>query len=321
MRLLITLAYIVIAACGYSQSADDSKAKETFVRNRIKAQTSLDYAYNGEKPAVTGVKTSLTLYDASGNVSQVTTFNPKGQVLNIEKYKYDTRGNKTEYTRYAGGTEGKAAYQKISKYNEKNQVIEESGFDGVENFKNTYVHNAQGEMTEIRYLTNNVLKEKRIFTKEGHVTHVSIYNAAGTITSKLVLTYDAKKNLVEEAVYGVNQSALEKKTYHYDENKNLKEESKYKLDKITLKTLYNYNSAGNLVDISEESPGSPKFIKKIFTYDAQGNVLGIQWRRKGNEAFNKISYTFDSKGLCTTAETFYPATKYKVLTKYVYEVY
>ena len=75
------------------------------------------------------------------------------------------------------------------------------------------------------------------------------------------------------------------------------------------------------MDISEESPGTSRFIKKSFIYDTQGRVLGIHWRRKGNEDFNLISYTFDSKGLCTTAETFYPATKYRVLTKYVYEVY
>ena len=321
MRLVITLLNIFILTCGFSQSADDSKAKDSFVRNKIRAQTSWDYTYKGDKPSATGVKTSLTLYDVSGNVSQVTTFNPKGQVLNVEKYKYDPRGNKTEYTRYAGSTEGKAAYQKISKYNEKDQVLEESGFDGVENFKNTYSYNAQGDMTEIRYLTNNILKEKRVFAKNGNVTNVSIYSASGTITSKMVLTYDVKKNLVEEAVYGVNQSALEKKTYHYDENKNLKEESKFKLDKITLKTFYNYNTAGNLIDISEESPGTARFVKKSFTLDDQGKVLGIQWRRKGNEDFNRISYTFDRKGLCTTGDTYYPATKYRVLTKYVYEVY
>jgi hypothetical protein len=56
-------------------------------------------------------------------------------------------------------------------------------------------------------------------------------------------------------------------------------------------------------------------------YDAKGNLLRIKWRRKGTEEFNSITYQYDDRGLCSTAETHYPATKYRVLTKYVYETY
>ncbi len=287
----------------------------------MKNQVSWDYPYKGTKTGKTGIKTSVTQYDSKGNIAQVTTFNPKGTIVNIEKYKYDSHGNKTEYSRYSGNTASQAAYQKISKYNEKNLVYEESGYDGVEHFTNAYKYDDKGNLTEIRYMKNSILTEKRDFSRNGAATNVSIFNGTGVLLSKLVLRYDERKNLVEEAVYGINQSELEKKTYNYDDNKNLTEEAKYKLDKVTLKTCYVYNANGDLVEINEENPGSAKFVKKSYTYDSMNNIKEISWRRKSNEEFNSISYAYDARGLCSSTDTWYPATKYKVLTKYTYETY
>jgi hypothetical protein len=319
MRICLTLAGMLVFMHSWSQSADENRSAKKISQNHIKNQVSWDYPYKGTKAAKTGVKTSVTVFDATGNIAQVTTFNPKGAIVNIEQYKYDSQGNKTEYSRYSGSTAAQAAYQKKSKYNERNLVYEESGYDGVEHFTNTYKYDARGEVQEIRYMKNSVLSEKRVFTKDGATTIVSIYNGTGILTSKLVLRYDERKNLVEESVYGVNQSELEKKTYNYDDNKKLTEEAKYKLDKVTLKTCYSYNAGGNLVEISEESPGTAKYIKKSYTYDQGNNLVDISWRRKGNEEFNRITYSYDARGLCTSTDTWYPATKYKVLTKYTYE--
>jgi hypothetical protein len=321
MRNCVTVAGLFVCMLARPQTADDSKSKEIYARNRIKNQISWDYAYVDNKPGKNGVKTSVTQFSVAGNIAQVIAYNPKGQVINVEKYNYDAHGNKTEYSRFQGSADTKAAYQKISKFNAQDKLTEETGYDGVENFNNTYKYDDQGVMTEIRYLKNNHLSEKRVFTKSGNSTAVSIYNATGVMTSKLLLRYDTHNNLVEEVVYGLNESELEKKTYHYDENKNLKEEAKYKLDKITLKTSYSYNASGNLLEISEELPGAAKYIKKSFTYDPKENLLEIKWRRKDKEEFNQITYTYDDKGLCTKAMTWYPATKYRVLTQYTYEVY
>jgi hypothetical protein len=321
MRICLTLAGLFIFLHASPQSADENRSAKIITQNHIKNQVSWDYPYKGTKTGKTGTKTSVTLFDATGNIDQVTTFNPKGAIVNIEKYKYDSHGNKTEYSRYSGSTDSQAAYQKISKYNEKNLVYEESGYDGVEHFTNIYKYDDKGELMEIRYMKNSLLAEKRVFSRNGAATNVSIFNGTGILTSKLVLRYDERKNLVEEAVYGINQSELEKKTYNYDDNKNLTEEAKYKLDKVTLKTCYIYNAKGDLVEINEENPGTAKFIKKSYTYDSLGNIREISWRRKGNEEFNSITYSYDAKGLCTSTNTWYPATKYKVLTKYTYETY
>jgi hypothetical protein len=321
MKQLLVINFIFIFTLSIAQPTIDKKIKDNIARNKIKSQVSWDYKYVGDKPEKTGIKTSITTYTPVGDVLQVTTYNAKGQILHIEKYKYDNLGNKTEYTRYSGGAETNAAYQKLSEYDAKGNLIEESGYDGVENFKDTYVYNSKGDLAEIRYLKDNVLKEKRVFIKNGNATTVSIFNPSGGLSSKLVLRYDDKGNLKEETVFGVNENPLEKKTYNYDEKKNLKEEAKYKLDKITLKTTYNYNSGGDLLEITEETPGSAKYVKKGFKYDASGNLIEIKWRRKGTEEFNTITYAYDAKGICATMVTNYPATSYKVLTKYTYEFF
>jgi hypothetical protein len=141
------------------------------------------------------------------------------------------------------------------------------------------------------------------------------------LTSKLILIYDARGNLIEESVYGASQDPLEKKTYNYDDKRKLKEEAKYKLNKMTVRNTYNYTSAGSLTEVTEESPGNLKFVKKSMAYNADGDITEIKWRRKAAEDFNRITYQYDDRGLCINAETFYPSTKYRVLTKYEYEYY
>jgi len=248
---------------------------------------------------------------------QVNALNAAGAVLHSENYKYDARGNRTEYNRKSVEN----SYQKVYIYNDQNLLGEEHGFDGVENFRNLYFYNTDGEMTEIRYMKNTILNEKRIFSKDGVTTTVKVYNKTGTLTSRLILIYDSRNNLVEESIYGASPNPLEKKTYNYDEKKKLKEESKFRMNKMTVRNTYNYNSTGALNEITEEAPGLQKYVKKSLSYDPNGNLLEIKWRRNGSEDFNRISYTYDDKGLCTAADTFYPATKYRVLTKYTYEYY
>ncbi len=317
MKPVIALAFIFILTHSMAQTPEDMKNKENIARNKVKNQISWDYKYTGDKPDKNGVKTSVTTYSPAGEIILVNALNPAGAILHTEKYSYDTRGNKTEYKR----TSGESSYQKKYVYNDKNLLIEESGFDGVENFRNLYAYNAQGDMTEIRYMKNSVLQEKRVFVKDGVTTTVSVFNRTGTLTSKLILIYDTRGNLIEESVYGINQNPIEKKTYNYDDKRKLKEEAKYKLNKITVRTTYNYSPAGALSEITEESPSVQKFVKKSLSYDSRGNLLEIKWRRNGKEEFNRISYQYDEHGLCTTADTYYPATSYRVLTRYVYEYF
>lgn len=317
MRSILLIIYIIILLPLNAQVSEDFKNRDNISKNRVKAQISWDYKYSGDKPDNKGIKTSVTTYSPSGDIIQTNALSPSGEVMHTEKYSYDPKGNKTEYTRKSGID----SYQKKYVYNDKNLLMEESGFDGVENFKNQYSYSTTGEITEIRYHKNAGLFEKRVFTKDGVTTTVNVYNRTGSLTSKLVLIYDGRGNLIEESVYGASQDPIEKKTYNYDDKRKLKEEARYKLNKMTVRNTYNYTTDGALAEITEESPGNQRFIKKSLTYNASGNLTEIKWRRKGTDDFNRITYQYDNRGLCVSAETLYPATKYRVLTKYEYEYY
>lgn len=308
-----------MAAQGQSQI--DNRIRQKNVQNRISNQESWDYKYAGNTPGKTGSRTSITTYTSSGDIDRVVTYNAKGVVQHIEEYSYDKNGRRTEYTRMSGENAQKPSYQKISVYNTAGDLSEEKGFDGVENFRNTYLYDATGNLTEIQYYANNMLREKRKFSGTKTLNNVEVFNGSGTLVSRLAIKYDAGGNVTEETVYGVNQAELEKKVYNYDQNSNLTGESRYKLDKVTLTTTYTYNAAGDLLTVYEQSPSYPKFLKKSMTYDALGNLKEIKWRRNPNEEFNMMVYNYDSKGICATVETFYPATDYRVLTKYVYAYY
>ncbi len=317
MRVLLISIYLTLVLPVFAQNSDENRSKKAIAANRVKTQTSWDYKYNGETLQTKGVKTSITTFSTSGEVIQTNALNPAGATTHTEKYAFDSKGNKTEYSRVSGD----GSYEKKYVYNDKDLLVEESGFDGVENFKNQYSYNGAGEMTEIRYYKGPVLVEKRVFVKDGVTTTVNVYNRAGTLNSKLVLIYDTRGNLLEESIYGVSPDPLEKKTYNYDEKKKLKEESRFKLNKITVRNTYDYNTKGDLEQITEESPSEKKFVKKTITYNSNGYISEIKWRRRSSEEFNSITYQYDNRGLCTSAETWYPSTKYRVLSKYEYEYY
>jgi YD repeat-containing protein len=315
--LLFSLFSFVV----WSQPSIDKKLRDNIAANKIRSQARWEYKYSGDQPESNGTRTSVTKYNASGDATEIITYNPNGIVMNTEKYRYDDAGNKLEYSRYSGGNENQVAYQKISAYDNQHNIIEEKGFDGVEKFNNHYTYDAQGNLSEISYYKNGILTEKRVFMKDDRKTNVKIYNSSGKMISRILLTFDNRDNLLEETVYGINQDIVERKTYDYDDNKNIRRESKYKLNKMTLRTTYNYNDAGDLYEILEEGQDGVKFVKKSVSYNAQGNITEIKWRRKANEDFNSITYFYDDKGICTQSETLYPATNYRALTRYVYEFF
>src|SRR5512145_477450 len=157
MKFFTAIIYLILVSPLTAQVSEDFRNKQSISKNHIKNQISWDYRYEGNKPESKGIRTSVTKFSASGEILQTDALNPAGAITHTETYAYDSRGNKTEYTRNSGD----GSYQKKYVYNDRDQLIEESGFDGVENFKNQYFYNDQGDMTEIRYHKNSVITEKR----------------------------------------------------------------------------------------------------------------------------------------------------------------
>ncbi|MBN1181793.1 MAG: hypothetical protein JXB49_05850, partial [Bacteroidales bacterium] len=267
------------------------------------------------KPSKTGIKTSFIRFNQTGNVIESVTYKMQ-DTLAYETYKYNKQGKRTDYTKKRGVV---VAYQKTSYYNELGDLIKELGFDGTYSFHNNYEYFENGKLKQITYTLDKKLTEKRLFQHEGVMTTISIQNPSGAIISYISLKHDSKDNVVEEIAMDTQKKPVEKKLFVYNSNNKVVSEVKYRGDNFIYKLTYLYNDKGDLVTVDEENPEEGKYSKKQFLYDPAGNLTTMKWRRNSKEDFSERNYQYDGKNLCTQYETYYPATKFRVLTKLTYE--
>ena len=308
--LITTYSNLIIA-----QSVFEDKQKEAIVKNKITSQTTWDYNYIKNKLSKSGVKTSFIRYNQEGNTIESVTYKMK-DTLAYETYKYNTEGKRTDYTKKKGL---KIAYRKTSEYNEKGNLVKEEGFDGTFNFENKYSYFPDGKLKKIEYYVSDKLNEERNFEHTGDLTMITVTNASGAVQSYISLKHDNNGNVTEEIVYDAQKNPLEKKLMVYNIDNQVVSEVKYRGDNFSYKQTYLYNNKGNLVNIDEENKEEGRFSKKQFGYDENGNLISMKWRRNAKEDFSERNYQYDEKNLCTQYETYYPGTKFRVLTKLTYE--
>jgi hypothetical protein len=320
MKATLVLSILTLAFQVAAQPGLDKKNTETIIQNKIKSRTQYDDSYIDGKQISKNTRTSYIKYNKFGNVVEQITYKSK-DTLTLEVYEYNSIGNRIEYTKHSGGS-FIIAYKKLSTYDKNNNLILEAGYNGTENFKNVYEYDNKDRLIKIEYyLGGNQLDEKRTFINVGKKTTVNVYNAAGSLTSKIGLTHDKNDNLIEELSYGQNNQVLEKKNYTYNADNNLVEEIKYRLDKFYYKITYKYDNRDNIIEINEENPNEGSYVKKTYKYDSKGNLTEFSWRRRPSDDFSTKTFTYNSKNICTGVVTYYPGTKFKVLTRYTYEFY
>jgi hypothetical protein len=314
LNIIFILSFILSMISG--QTLEEREKKIVF-QNKILSKTQFDYDYSNSIVSKQGAKISITRYNKTGDIIEENLLNNKGLVTGWEKYEYDTKGNKTLYER--SGNSGK--YSKAYKYDQKNNLILESGFNGTENFSNSFTYNSSNKPETIIYTVNNKIEEKHVYAYSGEVSIISIYSSDQTLTSKLKLVYDNKGNVLEETLLGLDNKEAEKKSYKYNSTYQLTEEEKNSGGVLRYKFTYVYDASGNLLSVSEETKSFKKYIKKSYTYDSLGNLTEYKWRRSPDTEFNSKTYTYNSKGICLSEHTYYPNTKFELMSKYEYEFY
>jgi hypothetical protein len=302
-----------------SQPIFETKNKQIIIKQNVKSQTNWDYNFIKDEPSSKGNKTSYTRYNSRGDIVEFVTYKLR-DTLTYETYEYNNEGYRIDYTKHKGGKKN-ISYRKISDYDNNGNLILEQGFDGSEKFKNSYVYNGDGKLKEISYYTDNSLNEKRVFEHNDNITNVTVYNSADAVTSYMSLRYDKKGNLIEEIQFDENKNPIENRIFVYNNESKVVSEVKYREGNFYYKLTYLYDSAGELINIDEENLEHSRFIKKNFKYNDMGFLVEMNWRRKPGEEFNIRNYAYNDKGLCTQVLTYYPSTKFKVLTKYEYEFY
>ncbi len=317
LKCLIGLLLIIFASAKLvnAQSVFEDKQKEAIVKNNITSQTTWDYNYIKDKPSKSGVKTSYIRYNQLGNTIESITYKMK-DTLAYEIYKYNTEGKRTDYTKKRGI---KIAYRKTSEYDENGKLIKEEGFDGTFNFENRYEYFSTGKLKQISYYVSDKLTEQRNFEHTGDLTMITVTNTSGGVQSYISLKYDTNGNVIEEINYNSKKNPLEKKILVYNNDNHVVSEVKYRGDNFSYKQTYLYNTKGDLVNIDEENTEEGRFSKKQFGYDQSGNLISMKWRRNEKEDFSERNYQYDDRNLCTQYDTYYPSTKFRVLTKLTYE--
>lgn len=319
------LALCILLFCpviSFTQTIDELE-KEAVIKHKIKSKVQWDHKYEGNKPAKSGKKSSQTTYSPKGDILRIDLFGPKNLVSSRETYEYDSRGNRTLYLKTTSPNDPNAQpkYKKSSTYNSIQKVTLETGFDGAENFKNTFSYNDKGRPTKITYTLSGRIDETREYAHQGNTATVKILKSGQHLISTMKLSYDAKNNITEEIILSLDGRELERKKYTYRDDGKLMKEVKLKLGNPYYTITYTYNAQGRLTKITEDSKAKGKFIKKEYAYDSKGNLTEFKWRRKPSDEFNKKTYSYNDKGICTSVHTIYPATKYQLLTKYTYEFY
>ena len=303
----------------FTQPIFETKEKEVIIRQRVESRTNWDHNFTKNKPSPVGSMTSFTRFNEKGDIVEFITYRLK-DTLTYETFDYDQSGKRTDYTKHKGGKRN-ISYRKISRYDEKGNLVLEQGFDGSEKFKNSYLYSDKGKLAEIDYYIANNLNEKRVFKHDNNTANVTVLNSADIVTSYMSLKYDSKGNLTEEIIFDANKDPLEKRIFVYNDESKIISEVKYRLGSFYYKLTFLYDSRGELVNVDEENIQNSRFIKKNFKYNDKGYLIEMNWRRKPEEEFNTRNYTYDDRGLCKQVLTYYPSTKFKILTKYEYEFY
>ncbi len=318
MKFLLSISFLLFPFFPslFSQTLEELE-KQMAAENNIRTKIQFDHKYIQGKASKTGTRTVVKVFSNKGDLLEKNSLNNKGAVIGWEKYAYDQAGNRTLYERE--NTSSK--YKKESKYDVKNNLLLEAGFNGAENFRNEYKYSSTGKVKEISYSVGNRVEQKIVYQHNGNNAEVGIYAGGNTLTSKMKLKYDTKGNIIEETKLAIDNSEIEKKAYTYNASGKILKEEKTSQGNLIYRLTYIYNTRGNLLKISEETRSKKQYDKKIYTYDSTGKLTEFKWRRNPSDVFNMKSFTYDSRGICLTEYTLYPKTKYELLSKFEYEFY
>ncbi|MBN2486662.1 MAG: hypothetical protein JXB34_11875 [Bacteroidales bacterium] len=314
------IAFISIAIGFFSLSTGqtlEEKEQELFKKYNVKTRTNWDYTFKDSKFSMEGKKTSLSTYDRNGRVLEIKVFNPKGETSLLEKFAYDTKGNRTFYERQSLSGE----YKKQSEYDEESNLIQEYGYDGSATFGTKFSYDSKDRVTEIVYLIADEIDEKRVYTYTGNKATVDILKNGKFLSSKVSLTFNSQNQVIKEEVSSVDGKVLESRTMEYNSIGKITKEEKYKSGQLIYRQTYDYDSKNELLSISEENSNEAKYIKKLYKYDDLGRVIEYQWKRNSADDYNIKVFKYGDKGVCSEEHTYYPKTNYKLLTKYEYDFY
>lgn len=261
-----------------------------------------------EKPPIDRAKTDWAFYGLKGDVKTISTKSWLAKDANFTKG--DTRHeNSSEHDADLSFDEnGKLIREKLWRNGVKTHS--EATYEGRDHMIQhiQYVNDKPGAKTEYSWdkKGHNVTITKRnpdnteigrdeMKYIKGNLTQKVTYNAQNNPTDKRIYKYDAKGNLISEAIYLRSEYVQFTNKYRYDDQKRMLTEARYDKDnKLVSRTEFEYHGKHLSKKTTFNGAGQEEY-SETFNYDANGNLMSQTSYEKAENVTNVEKYTYDSQ--------------------------
>lgn len=319
--LVLTLTFLSLVPC-FGQMIDpldESKTREKNQTNKIHKATQWSYKYVNGKPSKDGVISVVTIYNNLGYPTEVTNFNA-GKVSTIQKYSYDLKGNKSEYTNF-DADKNKKTYSVSFTYTPEGLLAREDGFDGLSPYHVEYSYDPSQQLTKIvKYDASKAVEEQWVYSYSDTICQITI-SKKGKLAYKQEIVKNKKGQKVEEVKHDAMGKELKRTVYFYVANGQIDKRDEYVGGKMRYTHQYIYDNENKLVQVLQKEPSGKQFPYSTYKYDSKGNLLQEQWSENKGAEYSKKESTYDQKDILKEVDTYYAPYEFQVLYKYTYEFY
>lgn len=299
---------------------DEVKTREKIVSNKIHKSIQWIYKYENGAPSKNGNISVVTSYSKDGYPTEVANYN-SGKLSTIQKYSYDLKGNKSEYTNFDANQDMKKTFSQTFTYNDKGLLVKEEGFDGLFPYNVIHNYDNEGRVVKItKYDINKNIEEQWEYQYSDTVTLINI-TKKGKLTNKQRLISNTRGQKVEEVRLDATDREQRRTMYFYLESGQISKRDEYVGGNKRYSHVYKYDSDNKLEQVIQIEANGKEFPYSTYKYDSKGNLLQEQWSENKGTKYSKKDSSYNPKDILMEVDTYYAPYEYQVLYKYTYEFY
>ena len=321
MRVFLLLAALILDHSIVFSQGELAEAERNLIKSQgIRVKEQWDFKYSGNLVSAKGFVSSRTTFDKEGRIIEVVNYKSDTAVLDVTTYAYNSNGDRIEFAKYKGN-KASLVFKQSTQYRAPQQRSLETGFNGVDEFRNQYTYNSASKLIEIRYYTGKKLDEVRSLSYNGNETTAQVKDANGNILSYVKSKSDDKGRIIEETKLDKNLNVTDQMFYSFDARGNLVAEEKRGPLKKTVRTEYVYDKSGKMQEVYLNAGDLPKYLKQSYSFGSNGFLSGEFWKNSPSAEQSFRKYNYDANGRLLSTDCYFASYKYKVLNKFVYQSY
>ena len=318
---IFLILFLVIAWLNPIEAQYDFDAieRDRMARAKVKTQTQWVHDYVGGKPAAKGYRSAVTRYDTRGNKTEIISYNKDGKVVLRDTYQFDRFGKQINFERY--DDKNKLIYSQRTAYDNNGRKIRENGSDGQSPYSNSYSYDGSGKLSEITYMVNNALLERRQFKHSGNKTEILVYNASNTLMFTQENTYNDKGSLLTEIRKEPQGNIIQSLNFQYNNFGDVLQEIRKRAgDKLDYQKSIQYDQHNRPIKEETTNPDGTKFVSSEYQYNNLGDLVFKSFRRNTRTPEpSTTKYVYDSRRLYIEEDSYFATHKFNTLYKYTYE--